>query len=70
MIELLFGESEAASMQVAKCKQISIVTDGSTAVFCFLSVITDNKGYRRKNVIGNLSLNKHYNCIFRLNGCL
>lgn len=33
MIELLFGESEAASMQVAKCKQISIVTDGSTAVF-------------------------------------
>lgn len=33
MIELLFGESEAASMQVAKCKQISIVTDGPTAVF-------------------------------------
>lgn len=28
------------------------------------------KGYRRKNVIGNLSLNKRYNRIFRLNCCL
>ena len=28
------------------------------------------KDCRRKNVIGNLSLNKHYNRIFRLNGCL
>ena len=28
------------------------------------------KGYRRKNVISNLSLNKRYNRIFRLNCCL
>ena len=28
------------------------------------------KDYRRKNVISNLSLNKRYNRIFRLNCCL
>lgn len=28
------------------------------------------KHYRRKNVIGNLSLNKRYNRILRLNCCL
>ena len=36
----------------------------------FLSVITDKKDYRRKSVIGNLSLKKRYNRIFRLNRCL
>jgi len=34
-----------------------------------LSVITDKKDYRRKNVIGNPSLNKRYNRIFRLSCC-
>lgn len=34
MIEVLFGDSEAASMKVAKNKVISIVSDGPTATFC------------------------------------
>lgn len=33
MIEILFGESEAASMKIAKNKRISIVSDGPTAIF-------------------------------------
>ena len=45
-------------------------TGFSSSGFHFLSVITDNKDYRRKNVISNLSLNKRYNRIFRLNCCL
>lgn len=34
MIEVLFGESEAASMKAAKNKVISMVSDGPTALFC------------------------------------
>ena len=35
-----------------------------------LAGIRKPKHYRRKNVIGNLSLNKRYNRILRLNCCL
>lgn len=33
MIEILFGESEAASMKVAKSKVVTVAVDGPTAVF-------------------------------------
>ena len=44
-------------------------TEPSTFGLSLLSVITDKKDYRRKNVIGNPSLNKRYNRIFRLSCC-
>lgn len=34
MIEVLFGESEAGAMKVAKNKVVSIASDGPTAIFC------------------------------------
>ena len=48
MIEILFGESEAASMKAAKCEQIYVSSnDGPTA--CIWS--RKNEKYRRKKTI-------------------
>ncbi len=45
------------------------LTELSARDLSFLSEISDKKDYRRKGVIGNLSLKKRYNRIFRLKHC-
>ena len=47
MIEILFGESEAASMKAAKCEQIYVSSnDGPTAC-----LEQEKEKYRRKKTI-------------------
>ena len=57
-------------LNAARIHVSSTLTVPSALGLPFLSVITDKKDYRQKNVISNLILNKRYNRMFRMNCCL